>query len=68
MKTSIQITIRDLKKIIEDAEMLKKLDTSLSDTIELYCLRKCDTHNGSDLLSANIHSSYSECNSTSIRI
>ena len=60
MKT-IKITIRDLKSIIENAEMLIKYDSSLSDTIELKQLSECDTHNGSDAITAHLKSSYREC-------
>lgn len=62
----IQITIRTLKQIIEDAEMMRKYDASLSDTIELSSLRECDTHTGSDLIAANLKSNYAECNSSLI--
>jgi len=67
MKT-IQLTIKDLKKIIEDAEMMKKYDSSLSDTLEINQLKECDTHTGSDLISVNIKSSYQECTSKSVKV
>jgi len=63
MKNKLQITIEDLKKIIEEAEVAKKFNASLSNTIEIYLLRETDTHTGSDLISADIKSGYQECNS-----
>lgn len=61
MKTTLQITIEDLEKIIEDAKMLRRHDSSLSSTIELSVLKSCDTHTGSDLVSSTLKSGYAEC-------
>ena len=68
METRIQVTIKNLKQIITDAEIMREGDDSLSDTIEIFCLKECETHTGSDLLSANVLSSYAECDSKSIRV
>ena len=61
MKTKISISIGDLEAIIEEAKMLKKIDSSRSDTLEFELLEECDTHLGSDKVRVWVKSNYSEC-------
>lgn len=68
MKTlSIQLSIEELERILSDAKLMRHHDSSLSNTIQLTLIRETDSHNGSDLVAANLKSGYAECDSKSIR-
>lgn len=58
---TIQLTINDLQYILAAAEMEKKCDNSLSNTIEFEIEVSTDLHTGSDKGTARLKSSYSEC-------
>jgi hypothetical protein len=59
MKT--QISIEKLERILNAAKEAIKYNSSLSDTIEIVVLQPSDTHCGSDRISVELKSSYSEC-------
>ena len=61
-----QVTIAQLKRIIEAAERAKKHDSSLSETMEIEVTNECKTHLGGDIIGVSIKSNYSECYNTSI--
>ena len=61
-----QVTIEQLKRIIEAAERAKKHDSSLSETLEIEVTNECKTHLGGDMIGVSIKSNYSECYNTSI--
>ena len=62
----MQITIKTLKKIIEDAESLRKHDASLSETIELFEIKESQTHCGEGFIKAILKSNYAECVGSSL--
>ena len=64
---SIQLSIEKLERILSEAKLLKHHDSSLSNTVQLTLIKENDTHNGSDVVEAYLKSSYSECDSKSIR-
>ena len=61
-----QVTIAQLKRIIEAAERAKKHDSSLSETLEIEVTNECKTHLGGYMIVVSIKSDYSECYNTSI--
>lgn len=58
----IQLTIQELKEIIECAEDMQKYNSSLSNTLEFELKSKTDTYNGNDRVLIDLKSIYSECN------
>ena len=59
--TTIQIKSDLLKMILKEAESMRRLDSSLSDTIVFNLITPTDSHLGSDRFGAELKSGYSEC-------
>lgn len=59
MKT--QLSIKKLEYLIAKAKEAKKLDNSLSNTIEIYCIEEASGHLSDDHVAVWIKSSYAEC-------
>jgi hypothetical protein len=62
MKTTIQLSIHQLKNLIEVAEEAKKKDDSLSSTIEIVLIRHTDYLTGTDKVEYKLISSYQDAN------
>lgn len=67
MKTvQIQMTADLLKLILKEVDNMKRLDSSLSDTIVFNVIGYTDTHLGNDRFGAELKSGYSECDGKAI--
>lgn len=66
MEATIQLSVAQLKEIIELAEINLKNDDSLSNTVEIYRIKECETHTGGDTIRVYQKSGYSECISKNI--
>ena len=65
--TTIQISIYDLEKILNEANEAIKNDNSLSKTLELDLIRSSETWLASDRIAVRVKSVYQECNGKTIR-
>jgi len=64
----MQISIKDLKDIIANAEKAMDRNSDLIPTLLIEVLAEADTNGGSDLVKARVKSGYAECASTSLGV
>lgn len=62
----VQLTLQQLKAIINSAEKELKVNNSFSDTIIIDVKKQTDLLNGGDNISIYLVSSYQDCNSKQI--
>jgi len=58
---SIQISLVQLRNLLEVAEIAKGGNSSLSDTVSIQVIEPTDTHTGTDKLRFELLCSYAEC-------
>lgn len=66
MEATIQLSVAQLREIIELAEINLKRDDSLSNTVEIYKIKECETHTGGDTIRVYQKSGYAECVGTQL--
>lgn len=62
----IQLTLQQMRAIIDNAENKQKYDCSLSDTVIITVINETDRHTGGDTINAELVSNYQDCNSKNI--
>lgn len=62
----IQLTLQQMRSIIEKAENKQKQDNSFSDTVIITVLKETDYLTGGDEIVAHLVSGFQECNSYQI--